>query len=135
MLKNEAEWQDLSDFLAREVMGYITWSDGSNVWWRIAGRGTGLERKISNWHPHKNIEQAMLVLKTLLTNIGRYAEAELHMRISPRRCRVTIYNWVATDGVSAGFMRGQYADNEMQAICLAAKAWLDTQKKGKGRHV
>jgi len=79
------------------------------------------------WRPDENIAQAMLALRTLLTNIGRYAIAELEIRISPSRCRVTIQNWVATGGVPAMFVRSPYADNEMHAICLAAERWLDVQ--------
>lgn len=124
MTMTESKWQELSDFLAREVMGWETYWSGNLLWWRRPEQGTGLESKVSCWQPHNNLTQAMSVLKTLLKNIGRYAEAELHMLILPNRCRVTIQNWVATDGTPARWVRSQYADNEMQATCLAAKEWV-----------
>ena len=144
MPKTESEWQELSDFLAREVMGVVRWKElteeerkaikQSKVWRWYDGywwpRGEGTLHPLYGillWQPHNNIAQAMLILKTLLASIGHYAEAELHLRISPNRCRVTIQNWVATDGTPAGFVRSPYVDNEMQAICLAAKEWCDVQ--------
>ena len=132
----ESEWQELSDFLAWEVMKLeqVMSLYGNGVFWDSKNGHEyhvaltpqyGTVYKI--WQPHKCVSQAMLLLKVLLYNIGRYAEAELHTRIQPNRCRVTIQNWVATDGTPAGFVRSPYVDNEMQAICLAAKEWCNAQ--------
>jgi len=126
----ESEWQEISDLLAREVMGYsYSYAHGAACWsYPIGPRHGGIILQ-SQWQPHNIITQAMLVLKTLLEKMGRYAEAELNVRIQPSRCRVIIQNWVASDGTPAGFVQSPYVDNEMQAMCLAVKEWCETFKE------
>ena len=146
MPKTETEWQELSDLLAREIMG---WRKGTEVlsnkpsgsclpmywwhdnegdrWWPTAySHVTG---GLDSWRPYDNITQAMLVLKTLLAKAGKYAVARISIRPPPSHCLVTIHNWVATAGTPAMLVRSPYVDNETQAICLAAKEWLKAQKE------
>ena len=139
MPKTETEWQDLSDLLAREIMGWDlqegnnpspNWLDENFGYTGYSMRGPQLYAKgFPCWEPHFNIAHTMLVLKTLLAKAGKHATAELMIRILPNRCRVTIQNWVASDGTPAMFVRSPYVDNETQAICLAAKEWLKAQKE------
>ena len=138
MTMTESEWQELSDFLALEVMG-LTQVESLYGLGRLWDSENGHEYHVAltpcygtfykAWQPHINITQAMLVLKTLLTKAGKHATAELMIRILPNRCRVTIQNWVATDGTPTMFVRSPYVDNEMQAICLAAEEGLKAQKE------
>ena len=135
MPKTESEWQELSDLLAREIMG-LAQVESLHGLGRLWDSENGHEYHVALtpcygtfykvWQPHINITQAMLILKTILAKAGKHATAELMIRILPNRCRVTIQNWVATDGTPAGFVRSPYMDNEMQAICLAAKEWCKT---------
>ena len=147
MTKTESEWQELSDLLAREVM---SWHTEGTVWWYDIGRtvkdgGISIDGKIMAhskpmapwpwppsplyqykiWSPHNDVTQAMLILRTLLAKAGQYAVARISIRPPPGHCLVTIHNWVATAGAPALFVRSPYVDNEMQAICLAAKEWCN----------
>lgn len=141
--RTDAEWRDLGKRIAQEVLemtpgwtrhgSYKVWhasgSDGEPTKYLTERTWAAIEHGYEFWQPHKNVAQAMLVLRTLLVKTGRHVEAELHMRPPPGRCRATIQNWVATGGIPARLVRGSYADNEVQAICLAVEKWLDAQKE------
>ena len=136
MNKTDAEWQVLDTQIARKVLGWKleryndapTFEAQRMAWFVPVGKERqSLQFKMwkEDWQPHRNVVQAMLVLKTLLVKIGRDATAEISMRPPPGRCRVTIQNWVVTDGIPAMFVRSPYMDNEMQAICLTVEKCLD----------
>ena len=149
MPKTESEWQELSDLLAREVMKARKWEDLTEeeqgqvmvvklkyhhhaaYWWQRDDETyrVFVMRVLANkaeWKPHRNICQAMLILRTLLAKAGKHAVARISIRPLPGHCLVTIHNCVATAGTPALFVRSPYVDNEMQAICLAAKEWCKT---------
>ena len=137
MPKTESEWQELSDLLAREVMGWYlqegnnpspNWHDENFEDTGYSLRGPRVYAKgYPRWEPHFNIAHSMLVLKTLLIKAGKHAVARISIRPPPSKCLVTIHNWVATAGAPALLVRSPYVDNEMQAICLAAKEWYNVQ--------
>lgn len=116
-------------------MGYVSQAelvrDGCpNLWWSQNGSRFGAGHWVEHWQPHLDIAQAMLVLKTLLAKAGQHTIARISVRPPPGKNLVTIHNWVYTAGVPAMLIRSPYTDNETQAICLAIKAWMDTQRGG-----
>lgn len=131
----ESEWQEISDFLAREIMGFKqkdAYGNGTLFWvserdneYLVVQPTSYAWMDWNVWRPYKDVEQAMLVLKTILAKAGKYAVARISIRTPPGRCLVTIHNWVATAGAPASLVRSPYVENEMQAICLAAKEWCD----------
>ena len=137
MPMTETEWQEISGLLAQEIMGFKqkdTYGDGVLFWVSERDNEYLVEPPTSYawmdwlvWWPHRDIEQARLVLKTLLAKAGKHAVARISMRPPPGHCLVTIHNWVATAEAPAILIRSPYVDNEMQAICLAAKEWCNAQ--------
>ena len=123
MPKTESEWQELRDFFALTVMGYVTRYISGRRAYFTPEPVPMFQMYVKDWCPDCKIAQAMLILKTILAKAGKHATAELVIRILPNRCRVTIQNWVAIGGTPTMFIRSPYVDNEMQAICLAAKEW------------
>ena len=89
--RTDAEWQALADRIAREVMGWFKWDElpeilrllfwkvietqpdeydlafNRNKWWSILESGCpDSEEGITDWQPHEDATQALLVLHTLL---------------------------------------------------------------------
>jgi len=119
MPKTKAEWRELDERLAREVMG-LTSQAGlvrygrTDLWWAQNGSRFGEGCWIADWQPHKYVTQAFLIVNKLLERDWSYI-----MERHPGR---PLNFWFVRTGqpTCAGI-----ADEEAQAICLAAEQWMD----------
>lgn len=133
MTKTDAEWLDISVFIARKVMGWHVqegirafpkWLDENFNDTGYSVRGPGFySQGHPRWEPPFNIAQAMLALRTLLSKIGEYAVAKLIINEPRGYCRASIHNWVRTEDAPAMIAASRRTRTEAQAICLAIELW------------
>ena len=149
--RTNAEWRELDERLAREVMGLCKWDElpeaARQTYWRIVEKepeGWSLETynrrqwwfvfvnesgcpwadySIREWQPHMAVTQALSVLDRI-AKIRRHGHSIFLLAPHLTRYRVLIWEGFGCVGI----WRGEHA-SRAKAICLAIKAYLDAQKE------
>jgi len=144
--RTDAEWRELDERLARELMGLHKWGElpedarrayweiideepdeywlvhNERQWWSLDESGCpDGEEWLSKWQPHLDVTQAMDVLEALSQkginySITRFAKHEIIVQL-----------W--------GYLRGRFCVRRQtgkivrRTICLAAERWANAQKE------
>ena len=148
MPKTNAEWRELDEQLAREVMGWCKWGElpeaARRAYWEALGEGpdeyrmthNGLrwwyidelgcpdtDYRLSEWQPHEDVAQALMALDTVAEkypDVGYTLE-----RATPKRLR----GYMCALGNPDAPETLAFAPTLREAICSALEKWMDAQEK------